>query len=89
MEEAQESMDCSDSEMIPSSPKEEAGPEQEDIPEIGMEQDVAAVPALWLKMVLVMAEMFSMLLLLKKTRLICNELSNLSRFLILRGRMCM
>ena len=31
----------------------------------------------------------SMLLLLKKTRLICNELSNLSRFLILRGRMCM
>ena len=44
MEEAQESMDCSDSEMIPSSPKEEAGPEQEDIPEIGMEQDVAADP---------------------------------------------
>ena len=37
-------MDCSDSEMIPSSPKEEAGPEQEDIPEIGMEQDVAADP---------------------------------------------
>ena len=29
-------------------------------------------------MVLVMAEMFSMLVLLKKTRLICNELSNLS-----------
>ena len=44
MEEAEESMDCSDSEMIPSSPKEEAGPEQEDIPEIGMEQDVAADP---------------------------------------------
>ena len=41
---AQESMDCSDSEMIPSSPKEEAGPEQEDIPAIGMEQDVAADP---------------------------------------------
>ena len=35
---------CSDSEMIASSPKEEAGPEQEDIPEIGMEQDVAADP---------------------------------------------
>ena len=47
MEEAQESMDCSDSVMIASSPKEEAGPEQEDIPdipEIGMEQDVAADP---------------------------------------------
>ena len=34
-------MDCSDSEIIPSSPREEAGP---DIPEIGMEQDVAADP---------------------------------------------
>ena len=35
MDEAEESMDCSDSEMIPSSPKEETCPEQEDIPEIG------------------------------------------------------
>ena len=40
--EAQERMDCSDSEMIPSSPREEAGP---DIPGIGMEQDVAADPS--------------------------------------------
>ena len=44
MEEAQESMDCSDSEMIPSSPKEEAGPEEDDISKIGMEQDVTADP---------------------------------------------
>ena len=36
-------MDCSDSEMIPNSSKEDAGHEQ-DIPEIGMEQDVKTEP---------------------------------------------
>lgn len=44
MEEAQEIMDCSNSEMVPSSSKEDAGHKQENIPEIGMEQDVKTDP---------------------------------------------
>ena len=46
MEEAQEHMDCGNSEMIPSSPKEEASP---DIPEIGMEEVIQKQVHYWQK----------------------------------------